>query len=128
MQTMYPHPAPSLPQEAAGIGRLVCRCPIFLATILLAACGDAKPMHQALLPPIQGQEAARAAVAPNVPGPIARNYATMVVLELEVREQLGSIADGVEYPLWTYGERAPGPFFRVREGDLVEVHLHNHPD
>jgi nitrite reductase (NO-forming) len=51
-----------------------------------------------------------------------------VILEIEIREQRGTLADGVEYPVFTYGGTTPGRFYRVREGDLVEVHLHNHPD
>jgi nitrite reductase (NO-forming) len=37
------------------------------------------------------------------------------------------LADGVEYLFWTFGGDVPGSFIRVREGDLVEFHLSNHP-
>ena len=37
------------------------------------------------------------------------------------------MADGVEYLFWTFGGEVPGLFIRVREGDLVEFHLGNHP-
>jgi nitrite reductase (NO-forming) len=33
----------------------------------------------------------------------------------------------VKYTLWTFGGKVPGKFIRVREGDLVEFHLDNHP-
>src|SRR5690606_17233690 len=49
-------------------------------------------------------------------------------VKLEVREQVMSIAEGVEYTFWTFGGTVPGSFIRVREGDLVEFHLSNHPD
>jgi nitrite reductase (NO-forming) len=35
------------------------------------------------------------------------------------------VADGVEYPAWTFGGTVPGPAIRVREGDLVRITLVN---
>ncbi len=35
------------------------------------------------------------------------------------------IADGVTYEGWTFGGTVPGPVIRVREGDLVKIHLVN---
>lgn len=64
---------------------------------------------------------------PNVPPPIARKYAARVVVNLEVLEVVGRLADGVEYTFWTYGGSVPGSFIRVREGDVIEFHLNNHP-
>jgi nitrite reductase (NO-forming) len=49
-------------------------------------------------------------------------------VELEVREVVKEIADGVKYTFWTFGGSVPGRFIRVREGDTVELHLQNHPD
>lgn len=64
---------------------------------------------------------------PHVPPPIKRNYSARVVVNLEVREIVGKLADGVEYTFWTYGGSVPGSFIRIREGDVVEFHLNNHP-
>ncbi len=64
---------------------------------------------------------------PHVPPPIERKYPARVVVNLEVREVVGRLADGVEYTFWTYGGSVPGSFIRVREGDVVEFHLNNHP-
>ena len=47
-------------------------------------------------------------------------------MELEVREVVKRMADGVDYLFWTFGGEVPGLFIRVREGDLVEFHLGNH--
>jgi nitrite reductase (NO-forming) len=102
-----------------------------LAVVLtLAGCHRAPPMPEAApiaIDPIEGEEAAVSASAPKVPPPIARTYATKVLLDIEVREHVASLAEGVQYLYWTYGDEAPGKFYRVREGDLVEVRLHNHP-
>ncbi|MGI9310185.1 MAG: copper-containing nitrite reductase [bacterium] len=78
--------------------------------------------------PVRGEEVARLTTAPDVPPPITRKHATKVVVHLETREMIGQLADGVEYLFWTFGGVVPGHFIRVREGDLVEFHLHNHPD
>ncbi len=64
---------------------------------------------------------------PHVPPPINRKYAARVVVNLEVREVVAKLADGVEYTFWTYGGSVPGSFIRIREGDVVEFHLNNHP-
>ena len=65
--------------------------------------------------------------APNVPPPLKRKYSTRVVVNLEVREVVMKLADGVDYTFWTFGGAVPGKFIRIREGDVVEFHLNNHP-
>ncbi|MGA7115310.1 MAG: copper-containing nitrite reductase, partial [Pseudolabrys sp.] len=35
---------------------------------------------------------------------------------------------GATYRYWTFNQKVPGPFIRVRVGDTVEVHLKNHDD
>jgi len=64
---------------------------------------------------------------PLAPPPIDRDYAARVVVNLEVREEIGRLADGVEYTFWSYGGSVPGSFIRIREGDVVEFNLNNHP-
>lgn len=64
---------------------------------------------------------------PNVPPPIGRKHPAKVIVQLEVREVTKRLADGVEYTFWTFGGDVPGRFIRVREGDVVELHLNNHP-
>jgi len=66
--------------------------------------------------------------APNVPPPITRTSPAKVVVNLEVKEVVKDIADGVQYTFWTFGGSVPGKFIRVREGDTVELHLANHPN
>ena len=78
--------------------------------------------------PVQGHEEAEMASAPEVPPPITRRHATRVILNVEVREHVMSLANGVQYLYWSFGDETPGKFIRVREGDLVETHFSNHPD
>ena len=66
--------------------------------------------------------------APSVPPPITRRDSARVVVRLEIREVSLPISDGVEYTFWTFGGKVPGKFIRVRQGDIVEFHLQNHPD
>jgi nitrite reductase (NO-forming) len=88
---------------------------------LKAKAGDAPfaadlPIEVAILTP-----------APNVPPPIARRHPAQVVVQLEVREVVKPLADGVAYTFWTFGGDVPESFIRVREGDVIEFHLNNHP-
>lgn len=76
---------------------------------------------------IHGQEEAVLTDAPNVPPPIKRKNNTKVIVNLESKEVVKKMADGVDYTFWTFGGSVPGKFIRIMEGDLVEFHLHNHP-
>ncbi|HVU34982.1 MAG TPA: copper-containing nitrite reductase [Opitutaceae bacterium] len=64
---------------------------------------------------------------PAVPPPIGRRHPAKVIVQLEVREVTKRLADGAEYTFWTFGGDVPGRFIRVREGDVVELHLNNNP-
>lgn len=66
--------------------------------------------------------------APAVPPAITRRQPAKVVVNLDVKEVTRRLADGVEYPFWTFGGDVPGKFIRVREGDVVEFNLHNDPN
>ena len=74
---------------------------------------------------VSGSEVAVLTQAPNVPPAIKRNHPTRVIVNLEVVEKTVRIADSVQYTAWTFGGSVPGNFIRVREGDLVELHLKN---
>ncbi len=95
---------------------------------LLAAEGTvlAKPGATALAANLPVEKAILTE-APFVPPPIKRRHPAKVVVELEVREVVKRLSDGVEYTFWTFGGHVPGSFIRVREGDFVEFHLNNHP-
>lgn len=85
------------------------------------------PATKIVDPEVVGEERAVLAQAPNVPPPIQRKQPTKVIVDLEVREVVKKLADGVDYLFWTFGGDVPGSFIRIREGDLVEFHLSNHP-
>jgi nitrite reductase (NO-forming) len=76
---------------------------------------------------VTGQEIAVLTEAPLVPPAITRAHPTKVIVHLEVREVVHRLADGVDYVFWTFGGHVPGKFLRVKQGDVVEFHLNNHP-
>ena len=109
----------------------------FAATLFIMACtpaftadGPAPARGQNTKgndPSVSGEEIAVLTQAPHVPPPIKRSHATKVIVKLEVKEVVKKLSDGVEYLFWTFGGDVPGSFIRIREGDLVEFHLLNHP-
>ncbi len=113
-----------------GVGALLA---ISAVAFSLGTSEQAAPMSAAVpvtppLPAIRGEEHAQLTEPPFVPAPITRDYATKVIVNLEVIEKPMKLADGVEYTMWTFGGTVPGRFIRVREGDLVQFHLQNAPD
>jgi nitrite reductase (NO-forming) len=101
------------------------------ATVFIMVAGQPRTdlgpsaMDAPTLPKLRGEEIAMLTDAPNVPPPIARDYAAHVVVELETVEVTKTLAPGVEYTFWTFGGSVPGKFIRVREGDEIEFHLKN---
>lgn len=61
----------------------------------------------------------------DLPAPLAARGAQTVRLDLEAVDIEGQLADGVTYKYFTFNEKVPGPFLRVRVGDTVETHLKN---
>jgi nitrite reductase (NO-forming) len=61
----------------------------------------------------------------DMPGPIGRRGPWHVKVDLETTEITGRLDDGATYTYWTYNNKVPGPFVRVRAGDTVEVALRN---
>ncbi len=71
-------------------------------------------------------ESGRWAFAPNVPPPIRRSEQRRVVVNWTIKESQAEVAPGVTYDdYWGFEGKVPGPLLRVREGDLVEIHLTN---
>jgi len=61
----------------------------------------------------------------DLPPPVGQRPPQHVVVELEAREVVGRLADGVTFTYWTFNGKVPGPFIRVRVGDTVTVRLTN---
>jgi nitrite reductase (NO-forming) len=61
----------------------------------------------------------------DLPGPIGVRLPQTVRIDLETTELVGQLNNGATYTYWTFNNKVPGPFVRVRVGDTVEVHLKN---
>lgn len=61
----------------------------------------------------------------DLPAPLAIREPETVRIDLEAVEIEGQLSDGTTYSYWTFNGRVPGPFFRVRVGDTIEVHMKN---
>ncbi len=64
----------------------------------------------------------------DLPPPIGKRSPQRVRVDLETIEVTGKLTDGATYRYWTFNQKVPGPFIRVRVGDTVEVRLKNHDD
>lgn len=60
-----------------------------------------------------------------IPATIPVREPQTVRIDLETVEIEGQLADGTTYKYWTFNGKVPGPFYRVRVGDTIEVHLRN---
>jgi nitrite reductase (NO-forming) len=59
-----------------------------------------------------------AALPAAAPGPVAH-------VRLGIADRVVSIAPGIRYHAWTFGDTAPGPVVHVRQGQKVEITLTN---
>ena len=57
--------------------------------------------------------------------PLEAREPKTVVINLEAIEVEGQLSDGTTYTYWTFNGAVPAPFFRVRLGDTIEVHMKN---
>ena len=74
-------------------------------------------------PPTTGADVVRDPT--ELPGPLTIREPEIVRIDLETVEIEGQLADGTTFSYWTFNGKVPGPFFRVRVGDTIEVHLRN---
>ncbi len=98
---------------------------VALATMLgVLVIGSTSPVDAMDRPIVQAQ----LTTLPQVPAPISRKQAAHVVVNVEAKEFVGTLADGVQYKFWSFNGTVPGPMIRVRVGDTVELHLKNRAD
>ena len=64
----------------------------------------------------------------DLPAPINRRGPETVKIHFDTTEVTGQLDDGTTYRYWTFNNKVPGPFVRVRVGDTVEVTLKNADD
>lgn len=59
----------------------------------------------------------------HIPLPIHRSFPITQTVELEAKEMMGEITDGVLFHYMTFNGQVPAPMIRVREGDTVDLTL-----
>lgn len=105
---------------------------VSLLAVTNSGCGNKesskKDPSDPTLIPITTTENAELTSPPFVPKPVGDRAAKKLIVNMEIIEKEGEMADGVKYTYWTYGGSVPGSFIRTRIGDEVEFHLKNHPD
>jgi len=105
---------------------------IALTSLVLVSCGDNDSKKTASIDAstiaIKGTMKAELTAPPFVPAPVGNRPAKKLLVDMEILEQEGEMADGVKYVYWTFGGSVPGSFIRTRVGDEVEFTLSNHPD
>jgi nitrite reductase (NO-forming) len=74
-------------------------------------------------PPTTGADVVRDPA--EIPAPIGVREPQTVRIDLEAVEIEGQLGDGTTYTYWTFNGQVPGPFYRVRVGDTIEVHMKN---
>jgi nitrite reductase (NO-forming) len=60
-----------------------------------------------------------------IPAQIGLRGPQTIRIDLDAVEIEGQLADGTTYKFWTFNGQVPGPFYRVRVGDTIEVHMKN---
>lgn len=64
----------------------------------------------------------------DLPPPMAADSSRVHNVTIDTIELEGQLADGTTYRYWTFDGKVPGPFLRVRLGDIVNLTLTNDPD
>ncbi|MAL01380.1 MAG: nitrite reductase, copper-containing [Alcaligenaceae bacterium] len=57
--------------------------------------------------------------------PVGKREPQTLTVDLETTEVVGQLGNGSTYKYWTFNDKIPGPFIRVRVGDTVKVNLTN---
>ena len=89
-------------------------------SVLITPSLNANVSGQNISPAYAPNRSRSATDIPSAPSPADR-----VVVTLITEEVLGQLADGVTYTFWTFNGTVPGPFIRLREGQVVEMHIRN---
>jgi len=107
-------------------GRVVVAAVVMAGTLLgSVVVWQSQARDKAAEPAELPEVAAMLTSAPAVPPPVDRPGNARVIVSLETTEVKGVLADGVHYTFWTFGGTVPGPFVRVRVGDVVQIRLKN---
>ena len=102
--------------------------PLFFLGLLMATTScvndqSPKKYENAVDIPVNQEMQAELTPPPHVPRPVGRRLAKKLIVDMEIQEREGQLADGVSYMYWTFNGTVPGSFIRTRVGDELEFHL-----
>lgn len=113
------------------IKRIMSAVIFLVSSILLLGCASTRQMtnhikvHDTKMALPVLKEKARLTFAPEVPSPIQRKEPAIVEVHLNSSVEMTEIKTGVHYKYWAFNGQVPGPFIRVRVGDVLEIHHTN---
>jgi len=81
--------------------------------------------RETTLAPARDDAARISRQADDVPPPIGDRGPMELEINLEAKELVGTLADGVTTLYWTFDGTVPGPLLRIRVGDTVRFTLSN---
>lgn len=109
--------------------------PQFVTEAVAATATPADAHADYAAPPLSGTTATPLAKAgtlvdivrdpTDLPPPVGARGPRRVTVNLHTEEVTGTLASGTTFHYWTFNGKVPGPFVRVRVGDIVTVHLTN---
>ena len=109
--------------EKNGEFKYICSLPGHVAAgmigKLIVGDGAAKPAPKGLDVSANPMEVGK---------PVGKRGPQKLTVNLETTEVVGQLADGQTYKYWTFNNKVPGPFIRVRVGDTVTVNMENAKD
>ncbi len=98
---------------------------ILIAVSTAALMALASPVLASAQPPLSVVKNASVLPAAEKAGKRAPVTHDITIRTTELEAQLD---DGTKYTYWTFDNTVPGPMYRVRVGDTVNVKITNHPD
>ena len=114
----------------AGFREVLLSRRAFQAEIVMMMLATSILLVPLQYPAVSGQGTTAPAYAPNrsksaTDLPAAPSASDKVDVTLVTKEVIGQLADGVTYTYWTYNGTVPGPFIRLRVGQVVTMHMKN---
>src|SRR5690606_35388298 len=106
-----------------GVFEYLCTLPGHKAAGMFGKLIVREPIQQA---ESQGLDIAQDPTA--VGEPVGKVEPKHITIDLETTEVVGQLAEGSTYNYWTFNDKVPGPFLRIRVGDTVTVNVANAKD
>lgn len=116
-------------QSLVPLGVLLLLVGVLAATIVTdnqAPAVAEEPVASVPIIPPARESAVRVAKDPtDIPPPVGPREPQTIKVDMTAIELDGQLADGMTFTYWTFDGTVPGQMIRIRQGDTVELTLHN---